>query len=716
VSVLALPSLRHVRSVPMLRDGYALALNAMVTAVVGLVYWTVAAHVYDQETLGVNSALISAMMFVAGLATLNLPNILIRFLGEARSGARRLIVGSYVVCATLAVVGAGIAVLTGALPKGGHETSTALAVAFVASCCIWTVFVLQDGALTGLGRAVWVPVENGAFAVVKLGLLLAFAGTSAEYGLFASWVLGVLVTVIVVNLALLGRVVHRHDTSRSAARALVRTRRFARYLALDWVCATSWLASTTLLPVIVTAVLGPRANASFALAWALAFPLYMVASSIGSALVLHGGAAPEELAGSVRRSMTIGALVLLPAVLVLAAGAPLALRLFGANYGREASGLLRLLALGVVPNFVVVLWVSAARAQRRLGGAVAALGGHAVITLALLVPLLHARGVEGAGVAWLTGMTFVAGGVLVAAVRRDRPGAAVARRARALVGDMPLRGCPTDSDTTVLHGMPEEGPAVIVKLAGSAPACVRLERHRAAVERLRGLENLETWRRLLPVPLSAGDGWLVESALAGRDGRDLPEAVVLEGVAAAMAPLYGAARGTLDAGAIRERLQAHGATVARLAGRAAPALLERLEASVGDHAYRSGWVHGDLWPGNVLFAPGGTGVTGIIDWEAARADGVPAVDLAHLVVCLRAHASGRGFGSVAARLADGRDELSAIEREVIDAVSVPGAALPTPLLAELAWFEHVVLRSAQVGLHARGLWARRTVRPLLGDA
>jgi len=92
----------HLR-VPMFRDGYALVLSGMVTAVFGAAYWVVAAHSYSAEYVGLNSAAISAMMLIAGIAQLNLSSALIRFVPLAGRSTRRVILGSYLV--SIAVAG-----------------------------------------------------------------------------------------------------------------------------------------------------------------------------------------------------------------------------------------------------------------------------------------------------------------------------------------------------------------------------------------------------------------------------------------------------------------------------------------------------------------------------------------------------------------------------------------------------------------------------------
>src|SRR5215470_3843200 len=57
----------HLR-VPMYRDGYALVFSGGIGSALGLLYWMVAAHSYDPLLLRLNSAMISAMMFLAGVS------------------------------------------------------------------------------------------------------------------------------------------------------------------------------------------------------------------------------------------------------------------------------------------------------------------------------------------------------------------------------------------------------------------------------------------------------------------------------------------------------------------------------------------------------------------------------------------------------------------------------------------------------------------------
>ena len=52
----------HLQS-PLLRNGYALVFNSVATSALGMLYWMLAANFYSAEVVGINAALINAMIF-----------------------------------------------------------------------------------------------------------------------------------------------------------------------------------------------------------------------------------------------------------------------------------------------------------------------------------------------------------------------------------------------------------------------------------------------------------------------------------------------------------------------------------------------------------------------------------------------------------------------------------------------------------------------------
>jgi O-antigen/teichoic acid export membrane protein len=124
--------------------------------------------------------------------------------------------------------------------------------------------------------------------------------------------------------------------------------------------------------------------------------------------------------------------LVLPITVVLVVGAEYILRLFGDAYAGEGTTLLRLLALGAIPNVLVVLGLSIARIQHSGRVVLWTQGCLCVLMLGLTLLLLPSLGIEGVGVAWLVSQAAVAALLLATILRpvlfvHATPGAQVDR-------------------------------------------------------------------------------------------------------------------------------------------------------------------------------------------------------------------------------------------------------------------------------------------------
>ena len=75
---------------------YLMTINAL-SALLGFVFWIIAARFYSAETVGVASAIIAAMGLMASFANLGLGHGLIRFLPNAGQKANSLINSSFTI-------------------------------------------------------------------------------------------------------------------------------------------------------------------------------------------------------------------------------------------------------------------------------------------------------------------------------------------------------------------------------------------------------------------------------------------------------------------------------------------------------------------------------------------------------------------------------------------------------------------------------------------
>jgi O-antigen/teichoic acid export membrane protein len=398
---------------PQHRDGLALVLSSGLTSVIGLLYWVVAARLFAPEVVGVNNTLISTMTLLAVAAQLNLGNALLRFVAAAGASARRLVLACYAV-AGAAAAAAGAVFALGAgwwAPELLHAVGAGpLIVFFALSTPVWTVFVMQDYALTAVKRATLVPVENLVFSLLKIALLALGALVAFSTVIAVSWVVATALIIVWITVFLL-RVLPGASTG-AAAPSPVRPRTVARFVSADWTGGLFTLAVEFGLPLLVLVTLGAEQAATFGIAWAIAYGLYLVAHGMGQSLVAHSATDPAGLAAA-RRSMTTKSLALvLPAVVVIVPGAGLVLSVFGTHYVATGTTLLALASLSAVPNVVVTETLFAARVRQQRS---VLLGVPAVLALLVIPPalvLMPVLGLTGVGVALVVGQSVMAAGIL----------------------------------------------------------------------------------------------------------------------------------------------------------------------------------------------------------------------------------------------------------------------------------------------------------------
>jgi glycosyltransferase involved in cell wall biosynthesis len=210
-----------------------------------------------------------------------------------------------------------------------------------------------------------------------------------------------------VNLLIFRLFLPRHMRQSTVSEALG-PKKIGHFVAFDYAGSLLNLASSQLLPVLVAARIGAEANGYFYIAWVVMTTLDFALVSVTSSLTVEGAHAEDrlpELTSALIPRLLIGGGVLLGAIVI---GAPRLLSIFGPAYADNASGLLRLLAIGLLPRGVIVLWMSTARVQNKVREIVAVQGALSVVVLGLSASLITHFNISGVGIAYLMGQTTVA--------------------------------------------------------------------------------------------------------------------------------------------------------------------------------------------------------------------------------------------------------------------------------------------------------------------
>ncbi|WP_246212324.1 lipopolysaccharide biosynthesis protein [Streptomyces abyssomicinicus] len=384
-------------------------LSTGVSAVLGLAFWLVAARHYSQEAVGQGSAAVAAMRLLASITATTMIGAVVRFVPRAGRATGSLVLRAYAV-SSLVVTAAGIVFLLTLDLWGPSYAPLGTPVAgalFVASCVAWAILTLQDGVLTGLREALWVPIGNAVFSLGKLILLILLAGAMPVLGVFVSWGAAIALSTVPLGWLVFRRLIPRQAAADHRRRPPT-LRAIGRFVAGDSVGAMFSLLMINLLPVMVAVRLGAVENGYFYVAYTVGGTMEFLAINMASSLTAHASRDPRALAEGVRGALRRMALLLVPVVAVLAAFAPLVLAPFGEDYADRGAMVLRLLAAAALPRVAVELYIGVLRVAGRTAMLALVQGVMCVLVLGSAALLLTPAGIDGAGWGVLLSMTVVA--------------------------------------------------------------------------------------------------------------------------------------------------------------------------------------------------------------------------------------------------------------------------------------------------------------------
>ncbi|MFE9497830.1 lipopolysaccharide biosynthesis protein [Streptomyces collinus] len=445
---------------PLFRNAYALMLNTGISAVLGLGFWLAAARYYSESAVGQGSAAIAAMKLLAGLTAVTLTGALARFIPVSGRRTGRLIFRTYAGSSLVVALAAGVFLMTlGAWgPSYRFLHGPVNGLGFVAAVVAWNLLTLQDGVLTGLRSAPWVPVGNTLFSAVKLGLLVAFAVAVPTTGVFVSWVAAIATSVVPLGWLVFRRLVPRHVRSTEGHAEPPALREIGRFLAGDYTGSLFSLAVVYLVPVIIASQVSAEDNAYFYITTTIGGTTNLLAINMGASLTVEGAHDPGRLAADTRAALRRMARIMLPIAGALFVGAPWILGVFGDGYADAATPLLRWFAVGAVLRVVMETHFAVLRAQSRTAGLAWLQGLLCVLVLGLTLLLLPRMGLTGAGVAEISSLTVI---VALAAPR-------LWRTVRAAPAPVPDTAAP-DGDLADLGEPSRPRPRTAGRPRGDAP-------------------------------------------------------------------------------------------------------------------------------------------------------------------------------------------------------------------------------------------------------
>jgi O-antigen/teichoic acid export membrane protein len=395
---------RTPRALTMLESFLHLIGGKVATMGLGFVFWLVAARLFSVGEVGLAAGAVSAVMLCTQLALVGIGSAVIVHFPASRQAPSRLLDPAFTVVAISGAAAAGVFVLVASSffeELGVVASDPLFAAAFVLMSILGTAGILFDQVSTALRRGDQALLRALAFGGLTVALLAAVATLSDAGGavtIFSTWVGGALAACLLGSVQLrrsLGRYRYRPGLALPAVRRLLLTGLPNHALTL------TERGPGLMLPIVVTELISPAANAAWYTAWMMAWVVFIIPIQVGMTTFAEVAQRPESLPDLVRHAIRSSVLLGGVAAGALAAVAPLVLSVLGPTYASAGTTPLRILVFAVIPLAFVQAYFVTCRLTGRLpeatcvglvSGAVSVAGGALAAT---------AHGLNGMAAVWL---------------------------------------------------------------------------------------------------------------------------------------------------------------------------------------------------------------------------------------------------------------------------------------------------------------------------
>ncbi len=380
----------------MLRNSVGLMANMITLSALAFVFWMVAGRMVPAAAVGTVTTTMSSVTLLSTASALGLPVALVPYLNRHRERTRSIMMGCLAAAGTAAVLVGTVALFTPLRPPYAGQSGPAAAL-IVAVVVTTTFGSVQDAAFVAARKAHLMLVKNTIAGVVRIVLLVAWQpwdwpADQAVHRLMLIQAVGVLLPALIAlwqqRRVLSGPV-------RGGGRELAGLRGYAMH---NYGATLVSMLPMTVTPLLVISMLGSEQAAYFAMPLMLLGLLNVIPNSVGQSLLAENADTIDRLA-TLRRALRTAYAAIVPGALAVIALAYPALLIFGRDYAENATGLLRLFAVGAVFSVISYLANAAVNAAGDGRGFLLLTICNSAIVLGL-VWQLGGGGLTQVGLAW----------------------------------------------------------------------------------------------------------------------------------------------------------------------------------------------------------------------------------------------------------------------------------------------------------------------------
>ena len=393
-------------------------LNSAVTALLGFVFWILAARLYTAEAVGLASAALSAVSLLSGIAAVGLGMGLVRYSPDAGGDAKKLINSVFTTNVILAIIIAAVFIIGLDIWSPGlifiREQPLYL--------LLFIIFTVATG-LTGMAQYSFIARKRSDFALIqscifmisKIILVVLLAQIFAAFGIFSAVGIGYMIAVSLGIFILLPRIVKGYFPLPGIRINLLKG--IIKFSSFNYVADIIATAPALVLSIMIVNMLGPEQTAYFFITWSIAGLLYAIGSSTSLSIFAEGSNNGQITPGHMWQSLKFILILLIPAIILMILLGDKLLLIFGKEYSEEGTRLLMMLTLTALPLSINSIYFSKKKVEKDMKPVILFSGLIAALTLGLSYLLLPQFGLIAAGAAWLASQAITAMIILVIFIR-----------------------------------------------------------------------------------------------------------------------------------------------------------------------------------------------------------------------------------------------------------------------------------------------------------
>ena len=393
-------------------NSFYLMIDSLSSALLGFGFWFVAARLFNTNSVGLSSALISAIGLLAFVAGLGLDDGIIRYLPSAPDKGK--LFNTVLSLTGLAGIGLGIIFILG-IPFWSPalmilHRNLVYAVGFTILITTYVYCVMLGAAFVSFKRADFQLAKTLIFQLGKILIIISIASVLGSLGILFSWGTAIVLATLFGLFYILPKLIKDYHPVLKMDKII--DKEMVRFSLTNYFSGAMWSMPSWILPLMIINVLGATSNAQFFIGWSVGSIVTAIPFSISTSVYAEGSNQIESIKENLKKGIKLIVMLMIPFEIIIFIFAHFILSLFGGVYATGGTFTLRLIALCAIPLSVTLLYLAIVQVEKRLLQIILISGGSAVGTLVLGYLFIKMLGINGAAIACLLTDTAIAIGVV----------------------------------------------------------------------------------------------------------------------------------------------------------------------------------------------------------------------------------------------------------------------------------------------------------------